>query len=627
MYSDLVQSAILDNPLGLPQREVQRDVQEVRTRANSEGMYFLCIRLPQLAKALLQSFKDGTLTVPSGFARAKDGQYPAFLQAYWKVLFEDDGSLKDVQDLQVRAARHIWQVCALLSKLEGEIPEELKRLQAAEFETRQRAVKAITFGPLAETIISLARSVIDDIFGCHDPREQTSVRSEETTIGIVDAYRPSRKGFLSVNVARTHLRPLVMPKHGPGAVAEGTKGPFSKWAFGPVRYSDLEAEFPWYAWNIACPRSLLDPQLRKEWLSKEIRQHGVDRILAVRKDMTKDRWITCSPTPYVYAGQYMRGMLVHACASSPYRDSINTLDQSGQRRRALAGSIDGDIVTIDCENASDWYAFHLVQELFANQPAWLRMLTACRVPVGELPNGDRVEFGMYAGMGNATTFVVQTVGYFALSVAALQYQLGDHSATARRRMAALVSVFGDDIIGPAWGAAAIVEALTSVGLKINHRKTFDRGPFRESCGMDALRGVQITPTRIKKLLPTSSRDIESALAWSEYALALKDKGYGRTWSVIVQALAELGPLPWVPSGSGVVGLHTTEAWRYRVHNRLYWSEGHQSYMVKAMRAKAETRKRPLRGDRRLHRNLLTGESGEVEALRRVKPSWTLVPVS
>jgi hypothetical protein len=48
----------------------------------------------------------------------------------------------------------------------------------------------------------------------------------------------------------------------------------------------------------------------------------------------------------------------------------------------------------------------------------------------------------------------------------------------------------------------VTDALSSVGLVVNHDKSFVHGHFRESCGMDAFRGVQVTPIRFRKPLPT-----------------------------------------------------------------------------------------------------------------------------
>jgi hypothetical protein len=55
-------------------------------------------------------------------------------------------------------------------------------------------------------------------------------------------------------------------------------------------------------------------------------------------------------------------------------------------------------------------------------------------------------------------------------------------------------VFGDDIIIPERSYSLVSKALSDLGLKINKDKSYVGGNFYESCGVDAYKGVDVTPT-------------------------------------------------------------------------------------------------------------------------------------
>jgi hypothetical protein len=56
-----------------------------------------------------------------------------------------------------------------------------------------------------------------------------------------------------------------------------------------------------------------------------------------------------------------------------------------------------------------------------------------------------------------------------------------------------VAVFGDDIIVPIDSRELLFDALEILDFKVNVHKSFWTGKFRESCGVDAFAGVDVTP--------------------------------------------------------------------------------------------------------------------------------------
>jgi hypothetical protein len=118
-------------------------------------------------------------------------------------------------------------------------------------------------------------------------------------------------------------------------------------------------------------------------------------------------------------------------------------------------------------------------------------------------------------MGNATTFPVQSLVFWAICCASLQYH-GFHQPGA-------VFVFGDDIIIPTQAAEFIVDDLESFGLVVNRTKSFWRGAFRESCGVDAFNGVNVTPVRWKTTI--DAEHLSGLQSLSDIAMRLRIGGF------------------------------------------------------------------------------------------------------
>jgi hypothetical protein len=69
-----------------------------------------------------------------------------------------------------------------------------------------------------------------------------------------------------------------------------------------------------------------------------------------------------------------------------------------------------------------------------------------------------------------------------------------------------IYVYGDDLVVPADEAPAICETLELLGFKVNRHKSFWKGNFRESCGVDAYNGCNVTPTYVRRPLPVDRSD-------------------------------------------------------------------------------------------------------------------------
>lgn len=158
---------------------------------------------------------------------------------------------------------------------------------------------------------------------------------------------------------------------------------------------------------------------------------------------------------------------------------------------AIQSSGHGYYCTLDLSAASDRLSYKLVEALFPE--SWFALLVGCRSKRTRMPDGSSLELRKYGSMGNATTFPVQSLIYWALLTALLvELKAGTTSECASN-----VYAYGDDIILPSTYARDAIALLTDVGLKVNESKSFVNGSFRESCGAHAYHGVSCKPTYLR----------------------------------------------------------------------------------------------------------------------------------
>jgi len=160
---------------------------------------------------------------------------------------------------------------------------------------------------------------------------------------------------------------------------------------------------------------------------------------------------------------------------------INLRDQTRNQKLAYYGSRDGTYCTIDIENASNTICYGLVSLLIP--PAWFSLLELFRTDEVVMPDKSTHQLQLFSSMGNAYTFELESLIFYALSQAVV-----DHLQVKGE-----VSVYGDDIIVPTAAHELLVQVLNEAGFTVNPTKSFAVGPFRESCGADYLFGMDIRP--------------------------------------------------------------------------------------------------------------------------------------
>lgn len=336
-----------------------------------------------------------------------------------------------------------------------------------------------------------------------------------------------------------------IPKHGPGAVATG-EDPAEKHEFKRY-YRRLAEVFPYDKWFLLNSSALCD---RIEWLQTlEDHEAGTAKVVLVPKDSRGPRLISCEPLEYQWIQQALCTVLVDGIESHPLtRGRINFADQTRNRKLALEGSsLPFRWATLDMKEASDRVSLNLVKDLFSD--TWFRHLYASRSDKTRLPDGTLVPLKKFAPMGSATCFPVESLIFWALSVAIL---MSKHNLPLRKA-ATKVYVYGDDVVCDDYYHVVLTQHLPQFGLLLNEGKCCVAGPFKESCGMDAFYGIPVTPAKIRRTFPI--RPTSSSLqSWVAYSNAFHNEGLTRAAEYIreeIQAIMRshrMHPVPTLASG-------------------------------------------------------------------------------
>lgn len=165
--------------------------------------------------------------------------------------------------------------------------------------------------------------------------------------------------------------------------------------------------------------------------------------------------------------------------------------------------------TVDWSNASNCVATELVRGTLP--PDWFGGVWDLRSDFTEI-QGEEVKLNMISTMGNAVTFPLETLVFWAYAVS-VDFTLNNtHTNTVfpsweyMRRS----SVFGDDCIVPTPTAPYYIELMESLGFIVNEKKSFYDGElrFRESCGGDYLAGYDVRPFCLRAPTTTAMSSLE-----------------------------------------------------------------------------------------------------------------------
>jgi hypothetical protein len=562
-------------------KHFRRDLETLKSRTLSEGVSFLTKTLPKLGKAFDRSLESQQLDVPREFKRSHGNQtIPAFMQAMFSCCFGPTGCLDEPAHDVIRDIR---QVCYLAYKLE------------------------IPYSSIQE------QSVLTDFLATEHELHSCEVTSGDPVIqGAISLITDCLRGF-DASVA--------VPRHGPGAVATGEKLD-RKWIFSRL-YQSIHSVFPYYEYFVAGgSRELLD---RIEWykgLSRE--SEGRAKVVLVPKDSRGPRLISCEPLEFQFVQQGISRLLVTFLEGRSLASGhVNFSSQQINRDLAQSSSRTKAWATLDLKDASDRVMLDLVRVLFKNTDL-LKYLLATRTSSTLLPNGSVVDLAKYAPMGSALCFPIEALCFWAICSSAIALELHTTPHEGSRS----VYVYGDDIIVPTRMVDVVVSALESVHLKVNMSKSFLRGWFRESCGMDAYQGNDVTPLKTRTLWDEKRSNGAAYASWISYANEFAERGYACVAAYLFDAIERVyGKVPYGTKLSGYPCKWVRSKFVALIKNiehgfRLRWDDRLQHVQIMVNSLKTKTVPVTVDGWPRLLRNLLSPRLDSPN--RQVLPRYTQI---
>jgi hypothetical protein len=537
-------------------RALRLTINKIKRRASTEGICFLTKTLPKLGKAIDQALAGG-LPLDAANLRLKpliNSKLPKLFGEFTSRVFSSSGL--PLQDPCVSCVAALRQLSYSFYKYELDYADEERSAVVQKFERTEDDLTIVesdlqscrkdydrwlteghsripyitdkrdTSGPAACLFSRLVQPSLTSQH--HMPGyTNTSQRAFGKTERFAGWYCGDRKKFLSyqhIRRARALLKRLflsfnpkdITPRHGPGAVA--TKQQL--WA--KFEWSNVSANitdvYPLDEFFYSCLGHVCD---RLDTISGIEQEDLPARVILVPKDSRGPRLISCEPVDYQWIQQGLgRAIVAHVESHYLTKDSVFFTNQLTNRFGALLGSSTGLYATLDLNEASDRVSTELVRLLFPDD--LVRHLEACRSSSTVLPDGRILKLRKFAPMGSCLCFPIMALSIWAILAA------GSLDAETRKGLA----VYGDDVIVPTAHAANAIEQLESFGLKINRDKSCTSGFFRESCGMDAYKGVNVTPVRFRTVW-SSTPSASVYTSWIAYANSMYDKHYYRTYDLIV----------------------------------------------------------------------------------------------
>lgn len=498
---------------------VERDIVTLRRRTEHEGDSFMTITLPLFCQDFERSLDVGRIAPGAflSFRKVRSG-IPAFLQGFLCKVFGADGSL--LSDASVDCIRYVRQICLFVKKVER---------------------------PCSDARLSRAAEAY--------AKCDSDIATELPDLELVKVFKEIARIIVpSLNLTGSAWKDEFRPTHGPGATREGISGN-QKWIFrrwhlrlelSGIKYWRYAKATSWPSYTAFNPL----PEF------VEPRNEEPVRVVFVPKTLKTPRVIAVEPVCMQYAQQGLMRVLVSALGKSRWTAGhVNFTDQSVNQELAMQASRHGLLATLDMSEASDRVSLAHVRAVFESSPEFLEWLEAARSLRAELPNGEVIPLRKWASMGSATCFPVESLVFFIGILASMVYRLG--LPPRRRLLQSLVEdvyVYGDDLIVPSDMAPLISDDLETLGFRVNRRKSFWSGYFRESCGEDCYKGETVRPVYLRRDIPTDRADVTGFVSCVATVNQLAEAGYlSLANSVRAELEKTFGGLPEVPRDSQALG--------------------------------------------------------------------------
>lgn len=533
--------------------EFERDLTRLEVAVQSRGIRVYLEDLPAIGKHLDRCLSTGQYEL-SGLPLTKRYSgtvvIPKFLRGLYLLVFDRSGSLKD--DCDVQAVFFLRQILYAAKKAVYDAGDEAVLDAVQDFYATDIEL------PEPEGFWDAqggASSRVSEFY--HGFGSSSLLRGRASSLGILDSQMSTilaNLDFVS-NLVTSTLGPYDPMqwrfRHGPGAISEVT-GPSNKYCW--TNWSErLESEYPIADCGFHSHSSWAGRVHSGSPIGSE---DPWSRLVAVPKTFSGPRLIAAEPSEHQWCQQNSWHYFCSRAKASWLHLFLDFQDQARNQELCARGSETGQLATVDLKSASDRVTCHVVGQYFRSNPKLLSSLRASRTRRVKQNLSPRVpEFvslKKFSTMGSANTFPVQSFIFLGIAIASV--------LTARKQRASLenvidlageVAVFGDDIVIPVDSREPFEKALEVLYFKVNSNKSFWSGNFRESCGVDSFRGVNVTPAFWKRFYDGSPDALASV---AETSNNFYQKWMLRTSEHLASTLPR--QVPQVAVSSGVGGLKT-----------------------------------------------------------------------
>ena len=528
--------------------DLRLDLDEIQKRVKAEGQHFATKTLPALVKGLLELYEGHDASFPQ-FKLQRGMDYPQFLKGMFRLALTSTNP-----ELKRQAFDVIYSLSVAFKKLKGPYSKTVLLKQFKDFVEVDEELRNLDFfgDEAVYSILEYARAII------------------ATIVRDVDINDHDR----------------FLPRPGPGATNTHTE---KTERYRPrVLYTQINDVLDYQEWWYPNPWDACQESRNFLSLHKRKVAEPVARFKFVPKTRDKARGICIEENEMQVMQQAIREGLYRLFDDALY-PNVAITEQRINAQLALNASSDRVNATIDMSEASDRVSRELVSWLFQDNQDLHNVLMALSTrwikPPNELTEEfpDLIRTAKYAPMGSALCFPVMTLVHYALIISIMKHNT--YIDIDRQDLSKLVYVYGDDIVLPSVCTEDVFHWLPKFGMKLNKTKSFYRSLFRESCGVHAYGGVDVTPVYIK-YIPYHNLDVAVAATYAVES-QLNKKGLSLTAEFLrATAAKNFGYTDIVPANSSQAGftrsfLSLNEERRFKTKRRRKWNSNLQCdmYMV------------------------------------------------
>lgn len=589
------------------QDSLSKDFDRLALYCRTRGEALFTLDLPSLDPLLISGLETGRLELEGPLSKrvSKRTQVPRLFSGLWLRVFDKDACLR--QEPDVSAIFFLRQIFCLGKKLAVDCSHDRTQAAVEKYHDIERELRT------PSNCWELDELDLGEDCDIHHLGECAPSVPEERDLFVqegkafsskeeIAAFRGSRRLLDQVQQVADLISEAIGPydpieystqlesmglgfgfRHGPGAVAERLKN-WEKSEF-PNWPAKLQNVFPF---------ELVGKTAGAE-VDRPLNHELPSRLIAVPKTAKGPRLIASEPTSHQWCQQGIRRFLVDRLRSTIGTHFIDFHDQGKSGALVLQASRDRKLATVDLSDASDRLTCWTVERVFRRNPTLLRALHAARTryirdDISDVPSFLKTK--KFASQGTAVTFPVQSIVFLCI---ALGVSLdGAPSWHKIRQLRGQVRVFGDDIIIPSHGYERLVRVMDLLQLKVNRAKSFVRGHFRESCGVDGYLGYDVTPVKPKTLVADSPASCQAVVDTSNN---LFNKGlWYASDSLRAHLPARLRRTIRIVgvNDAGSSGL-TSYTGSYESHLAKRWNSRLHRYEVRVWTVQVRTQERPREG--------------------------------